>query len=122
MIEELLKLAIEVATEAGDYAYSIHHSDLIIDTKTNEMDLVTQVDHRNERVIRETVQAKYPDHEFLGEEMGGEEGRTGSADPSTDSGQAQRGRSVRWVIDPVDGTVNFAHGMPVWCVSIGVEV
>ncbi len=107
-INEFLELAVQVAIEAGDYAYSVHTSDLVIGSKTNEMDTVTQVDTRNETVIRETVLSRFPDHSFLGEEMGA-------------NGSSAEG-SVKWVVDPVDGTVNFAHGLPIWCVSIGVEV
>ncbi len=121
-IQRLLTLAIEVAREAGDYACSVHQSDLIIDSKSNEMDLVTQVDKRNETVIRDTIFAKYPDHEFLGEEMGGHAGSGGGRAGSADLREEKREGRVRWIVDPVDGTVNFAHGMPVWCVSVGVEV
>jgi myo-inositol-1(or 4)-monophosphatase len=105
-IDAYLSLAIEAAREAGDYARTIQKSDLDISSKTNEMDLVTQVDKRNEEEIRRRVSARYPDHEFLGEEMGRSEQRN----------------AVRWIIDPIDGTLNFAHGLPIWCVSIGVEV
>jgi myo-inositol-1(or 4)-monophosphatase len=113
MIENLLALAIEVAREAGDYAYHVHTSDLLIGSKSNEMDLVTQVDRRNETVIRDTVLARYPDHSFLGEEMGSSSG---------EKEKLKGGAAVRWVVDPVDGTVNYAHGVPIWCVSVGVEV
>jgi myo-inositol-1(or 4)-monophosphatase len=105
-IKKYLELAIEVAREAGDYAKRVRSEDLVIDTKSNAMDLVTHVDKRNEYEIRRVVGAKYPDHEFLGEEMGATSASSG----------------VRWIIDPIDGTINYAHGLPVWCVSIGVEV
>ncbi len=105
-IEKYLELAAEVAREAGDYAKRVRSEDLVIDTKSNAMDLVTQVDKRNEDQIRKRVAAEYPDHEFLGEEMGATSATSG----------------VRWIIDPIDGTINYAHGLPVWCVSIGVEV
>jgi myo-inositol-1(or 4)-monophosphatase len=115
-IQDYLTLAIEVAREAGDYAYRIHKSDLNITTKTNDMDLVTQVDSRNEQAIRDAVLARFPDHHFLGEELGSSESSyTLNPIPHTLP-------RVRWIIDPIDGTVNFAHGMPIWCVSIGVEV
>jgi myo-inositol-1(or 4)-monophosphatase len=112
LIGDYLALAIEVAREAGDFAHSLKKSDLEISTKTNPMDLVTQVDKRNEHVIRDTVHAKFPDHFFLGEESS-----EGVAAKLTGSGP-----TVRWIVDPVDGTVNFAHGLPIWCVSVGVEV
>ena len=115
--QDLLALAIEVAVEAGDYAYAVKTGDLVIDSKTNEMDLVTQVDKRNETVIRDKVLARYPNHEFLGEEMGA----SGAAGNSAAADSLPQGR-VRWIVDPVDGTVNFAHGLPIWCVSVGVEV
>jgi myo-inositol-1(or 4)-monophosphatase len=105
-IQGYLELAIEVAKEAGDYAQLVRSKDLVIETKSNAMDLVTQIDKRNEEEIRKRVTARYADHEFLGEEMGA----------TTASG------GVRWIIDPIDGTINFAHGLPIWCVSIGVEV
>ena len=119
MIEDFLALAIEVAREAGDYAYQIHTSDLLIASKSNEMDLVTQVDERNERVIHETVLARYPDHSFLGEETGDSPSKRKAEEAS--STMLDR-VGVRWIVDPVDGTVNYAHGLPIWCVSVGVEV
>ncbi|SRR5579883_295859 len=106
-IQDYLSLAIEVAREAGDYAYRVNTNELKIASKSNEMDLVTEVDGRNEKMIRDTVLSKYSDHSFLGEELGA---------------SAEGEGEVRWIIDPIDGTVNFAHGLPIWCVSIGVEV
>src|SRR5437867_4498622 len=107
-IKDYLSLAVEVAREAGDFAKGVQVSELTITTKTNEMDIVTQVDSRNEQTIRDTVLAHYPDHVFLGEELGDSE------DPSPalplQKGRAGEG-SVRWIIDPVDGTVNYAHGL-----------
>jgi myo-inositol-1(or 4)-monophosphatase len=108
-ISQLLDLAIIAARTAGDYAHSMHKGDLVIASKTNEMDLVTQVDKENEATIRKLVLEKFPEHSFLGEEFGAEPGK-------------QAVDVVRWIIDPIDGTVNYAHGMPIWCVSIGVEV
>jgi myo-inositol-1(or 4)-monophosphatase len=107
LVQDYLNVAIDVAREAGDHALAVNRSELQITTKSNAMDIVTEVDGRNERKIRETVLAKYPDHSFLGEEMGASVEGTGG---------------VRWIVDPIDGTVNYAHGLPVWCVSVGVEV
>ncbi|MFI5201841.1 MAG: inositol monophosphatase family protein [Candidatus Kapaibacterium sp.] len=127
IIQDYLSLAIEVAREAGDFAHRAQVSELQITTKTNEMDLVTQIDSRNEQTIRDTVLARYPDHVFLGEELGASDGLAGSTAPRVEQDSprvAQRFQpaTVRWIIDPIDGTVNFAHGMPIWCVSVGVEV
>jgi len=116
-IQDYLSLAVEVAREAGDFAHRAQVSELQITTKTNEMDIVTQIDSRNEQKIRDTVLARYPDHVFLGEELGASDGQAGSTAP-----RGAKPVTVRWVIDPIDGTVNFAHGLPIWCVSVGVEV
>ncbi len=118
-LQSYLDLAIQVAREAGDYAHLVQVSDLQISTKTNEMDIVTQVDSRNEQMIRDTVLAKYPDHVFLGEELGASDSQSASTPYSALN---KEGGNVRWIIDPIDGTVNFAHGLPIWCVSVGVEV
>jgi myo-inositol-1(or 4)-monophosphatase len=120
LIQSYLTLATEVAREAGDYAHRARVSDLQITTKTNEMDIVTQIDSRNEQAIRDAVHAKYPDHVFLGEELGASE-KTPPPFEGGGRGVVSRG-VVRWIIDPIDGTVNFAHGLPIWCVSVGVEV
>lgn len=123
-IQDYLSLALEVAREAGDFAHRAQVSELQITTKTNEMDIVTQIDSRNEQKIRDTVLARYPDHVFLGEELGASDEQ--SPDTRNQASWAMRTpdtRSrVRWIIDPIDGTVNFAHGLPIWCVSVGVEV
>lgn len=111
IIQAYLELAIQAAKEAGDFARNVQRTELEISTKTNEMDIVTPVDSRNERMIRETVLSRFPDHVFLGEELG-----------ASDEDSATKAGAVRWIIDPIDGTVNFAHGLPIWCVSIGVEV
>jgi myo-inositol-1(or 4)-monophosphatase len=126
LIQSYLDLAILVAREAGDYAHRALVSDLQITTKTNAMDIVTQIDSRNEHAIRDAVLAQYPDHVFLGEELGASDGQAGSSivgdAPAPRVAQSFQPATVRWIIDPIDGTVNFAHGLPIWCVSVGVEV
>lgn len=69
------------------------------------VNIVTSVDKAAERAIRAAIVASFPDHGFLMEESG--------ARPSPSP--------YRWVVDPLDGTVNFAHGMPLSCVSVGLE-
>jgi len=105
-VEEYLDLAIRLAREAGMYALAEQKKGLQIERKTNQFDLVTNVDKYNEAFIQSEVAKVFPDHEYLGEE---------GASTTTSSG-------VRWIVDPIDGTINFAHGLPIWCVSIGVEV
>ena len=70
-----------------------------------DADLVTEADRTSERHIVERLRARFPDHDIVAEEGGGRE--TGS--------------EYRWYIDPLDGTTNFAHHFPVFCVSIGLE-
>ncbi len=76
--------------------------------RKSEIDLVTQADHEAEELIKEIITSAHPDHEILGEESGLQAG----ADHT----------KVRWLVDPVDGTTNFAHGIPIFCTSIAVEV
>ncbi len=76
-----------------------------VDSKSTPTDLVSDADRLAERVIREGLALRRPDDGFLGEESGGQEGSSG----------------LRWVVDPLDGTVNFLFGIPQWAVSIAVE-
>jgi myo-inositol-1(or 4)-monophosphatase len=101
-----LDLAVRLSREAGLYALAEQKKVLQIERKSNQFDLVTNVDKHNEKFIQSEVAKVYPDHEYLGEE---------GANTKTAS-------EVRWIVDPIDGTINFAHGLPIWCVSIGVEV
>jgi myo-inositol-1(or 4)-monophosphatase len=76
-----------------------------ISSKEGINDLVTEADLASEKAIFEIIKNDYPDHFLLSEETG---------EIVTDS-------SYKWIIDPIDGTVNFAHGLPLCCVSIGLE-
>src|SRR4051812_13500200 len=71
-------------------------------------DFVTEVDHASEQVVIETLLTAYPDHGILAEESGQQHGRQGADNV--------------WIIDPLDGTTNFIHGFPVYCVSIALSV
>ncbi|MDB5045945.1 MAG: histidinol phosphate phosphatase, partial [Deinococcus sp.] len=79
----------------------------VVHTKTTYADLVTEVDGEAERVIRAVIADTYPGHAVLGEEEG-----LGTGNMDSD---------FRWVVDPLDGTVNYAHGYPVFCASIALE-
>lgn len=70
-----------------------------------EINLVTEVDKACEEKIVKIIRKKYPDHDFLTEE----------------SGAFNRPSEYKWIIDPLDGTTNYAHGYPLFCVSIGLE-
>lgn len=74
--------------------------------KKGDIDLVTEVDLEIERGFRQLISQRFPDHVVLGEEMG----QTGAPSP------------LRWVFDPLDGTTNFAHGIPIFCATVALEV
>jgi len=99
-----LHCAIEIATEAGALLRD-RRGALDIGEKSARGDLVTAADRESERFIVDRLRAAFPSATILGEEGGV---RAGSADE-------------RWIIDPLDGTTNYAHGYPLYCVSIGYE-
>lgn len=106
LFAELLELARSLARRAGDLQRERYETGFQIDTKSAAIDLVTEVDQACEALIVEGIQAARGDDAILAEEGHG-----------GDKEAAQ----VRWIIDPLDGTTNFAHGFPRFCVSIGVE-
>jgi myo-inositol-1(or 4)-monophosphatase len=93
-----------IAREAGALLIDYFHQHLKIEYK-GEADLVTAADRASEELIRERIRQQWPGHDVLGEEQG----------------LSDRGSDYRWYIDPLDGTTNFAHGFPVFCVSMGLE-
>jgi myo-inositol-1(or 4)-monophosphatase len=101
--DELRSLAVSLAQEAG--ALLLDASATGIGSKSSPTDLVTDADRAAERLIVERLRQARPDDAVIAEEGSLHEGASG----------------VRWVIDPLDGTVNFVFGIPHWCVSIGVE-
>jgi myo-inositol-1(or 4)-monophosphatase len=105
---DLLALATGIAAEAGQLLASWRRQGRpeVASTKSSDTDVVTEMDRQSERLICERIQAVRPADSILGEEGG----QTGS------------GARVRWVVDPLDGTVNYLYGLPEWAVSIAVEV
>jgi len=103
---EVWRLAQRLAREAGALQRERYETALRIDTKSSAIDLVTEVDHACEACIIEGVRRARPADRLLAEEGGG----LGPNDSEW-----------CWVVDPLDGTMNFAHGYPWFCVSIGVE-
>lgn len=98
-------VAIRAAREAGALALEGFRSrDLVVETKAGIHDLVTRYDRACEARIRETILAEFPDATVVGEEAG-------------ESGGSGR---LAWYVDPIDGTANFARGIAMWAVSIGV--
>lgn len=107
-LKDYLHTAIRAAKAAGVIQQQNRgaETDLGITTKSSDTDLVTRVDKECETRIREILLHAYPDHVVLGEEEGQSDGEY----------------SHRWIVDPIDGTLNYAHGFPFYCVSIGLEI
>ncbi|MCE9577790.1 MAG: inositol monophosphatase [Deltaproteobacteria bacterium] len=101
-LDRLLTVARGAATDAAALLAGVRAAD--IRHKGNPRDLVTEWDLRSEALIRERLLSGAPDIAIVGEEGGG------------------AGGHVRWLVDPIDGTVNFAHGLPLWAVSIALVV
>jgi myo-inositol-1(or 4)-monophosphatase len=101
-----LTTAIEAVVLAGDQQMARFGQDFVIDKK-GTIDLVTEVDVEVERRFRALIGERFPDHQILAEEMGG--ARQIPAGPC-------------WVFDPIDGTTNFAHGLPIFCASLALEI
>lgn len=93
----------EIAREAGTLLMQYFQQHLKVEYK-GEADLVTVADRKSEAMIRERVRANWPSHDILGEE----------------EGLVDTGSDYRWYVDPLDGTTNFAHGFPVFCVSLAL--
>ncbi|MFJ2114508.1 MULTISPECIES: inositol monophosphatase family protein [unclassified Streptomyces] len=103
---ELLALALEAARRAGALLRDDRPDDLAVAaTKSSPVDVVTEMDIAAEKLITGYLAEHRPDDGFLGEEGAGSAGSSG----------------VRWVIDPLDGTVNYLYGLPTWAVSIAAE-
>ena len=104
-LEGVKATAIEAAVIAGRILLEYARTGFQIEHK-NAVNLVTDADKESEQAIIDTIRRAYPHHDILAEERGMESGGTSS---------------YKWIIDPLDGTTNFAHGFPVYCVSIGLE-
>src|SRR4026208_448137 len=102
----MLKKVLYEATEAAaaimkEYA----NKNFTISNKEGINNLVTEVDHKCEEIIFDIIRKNYPDHYILSEE----------------AGEIIQDSNYKWIIDPIDGTVNFAHSIPLCCVSIALE-
>jgi myo-inositol-1(or 4)-monophosphatase len=103
-MKELLDTAKILAEAAGEHIRQSASQLRQVDYK-GRADLVTDVDRRAEEIILDGIRRAYPDHAVLAEESGGNETQS----------------DFRWVVDPLDGTTNFVHGYPFYCVSIAVQ-
>jgi myo-inositol-1(or 4)-monophosphatase len=100
----MIKDILEIAGIAGEIVRDGFGKNFQIEYKTNDKNLVTEIDKKSEKVIIDFISRKYPSHAVLAEE----------------SGEHKKDSEYLWVIDPLDGTTNFAHGLPIFSVSIGV--
>jgi myo-inositol-1(or 4)-monophosphatase len=98
--------AVEAVVRAGDMMLAPLDHALRVEKK-GAIDLVTEVDLAIERMFRTLIAGRFPDHAVLGEELGGD---------------AVPPEGPCWVFDPIDGTTNFAHGLPIFCSSLALEV
>jgi myo-inositol-1(or 4)-monophosphatase len=113
--DDLLVIALDAAHEAGRLLASWRTGGRpeVADTKSSPTDVVTEMDRKAEALITKRIRGARPGDAILGEEGGQSDG--GQPDGGPD------GR-VRWIVDPLDGTVNYLYGLPDWAVSIAAEV
>lgn len=108
MINQLLKCAVDASLKAGEVLREGYGTSFRISSKSARNDLVTEFDVKSEKIIIDYIKSHFPDHNFLAEESG-----KSGLNPSD---------NIRWIIDPLDGTVNFAHNLPIFSVSIAAEL
>ena len=101
---DILEIAIGIAREAGALLLPYYRRRVKVEYK-GEVDIVTEADRASEKLILDKLRAHFPDHAVIAEESGGHAGHSG----------------YRWYVDPLDGTTNFAHTFPMFCVSMGLE-
>ena len=112
-LAEELAFSLELAERAGRLLMELYEQLQRIDYKSAR-DVVTEADHLSEALIVKAVRARYPADAILAEETGEHRAVAGEAPTS--------GRGRVWIVDPLDGTVNYANGIPVFCVSIGLVI
>jgi len=100
----LLQFAKKLAYDAGKIALAAQKKGISVSTKSSAIDLVTNIDKTCEEFIIKTIRAHFPDHSILSEE----------------SGLSEKEGEYKWIIDPVDGTTNLAHGLPLFAISIAI--
>ena len=101
---EFVSAAEAIAREAGELLMGYFARRVPVEYK-GDVDLVTEADRASETLIMDRLQARFPRHDVLGEE----------------GARRETGSDYQWYVDPLDGTTNFAHGFPVFCISMGLE-
>lgn len=102
MLQETLYKAIEAGAQVLQHYFNGNFS---VSHKEGINNLVTEADHASEKAIFKVIRETYPDHFLLSEE----------------AGEIVQDSAYKWIIDPIDGTINFANGIPICCISIGIE-
>lgn len=100
----MIERIIDISKEAGEIIREGFGKKLTLEYKSNVSDFVTNIDNEAENKIINFIKKEYPTHNIIAEE----------------SGEARNGSEYTWVVDPLDGTMNFAHGLPIFSVSIAV--
>jgi myo-inositol-1(or 4)-monophosphatase len=108
-VSAYLQTAIDAVRRAGEVQRQAFGGEFAI-RKKGAIDLVTEVDVAIEREFRAHIAQAWPDHDVLGEEFG-----------ASATGAQGRARPC-WIFDPIDGTTNFAHGLPIFCASLALEI
>ncbi len=111
-LSNYLEFARKMAYEAGQGTLRYFQKGLQADTKLDGSP-VTMADRKSEESIRKAIETTYPDHGILGEEFG---------DRKMEGGAGSGSSSCRWIVDPIDGTQSFIHGVPLYSVLIGLEI
>ena len=101
----MINQVIEIAKEAGELIRNEFGKEISVKFKTDEANLVTNVDKAAENLVKDFISKEYPKHSIIAEE----------------SGKTNTGSEYTWIIDPIDGTTNFAHRLPIFAVSIGIQ-
>jgi len=102
---DLKEVLLEATHEAGRIMLQYFQGSFLVGNKEGINNLVTEVDTKAETRIIEVIKSYFPEHSIISEEIG----------------ELKKDSLYKWIIDPIDGTVNFAHGIPICCVSIGVS-
>jgi myo-inositol-1(or 4)-monophosphatase len=112
-LADTLRVALEIAREAGRILVEGWGTRPAVGFKTEDINLVTEYDRRSEALIVERLSRAFPEDRVVAEE--------GTTAPGTMAGQSRPGARL-WYVDPLDGTTNFAHGLPIFSVSLGLWI
>lgn len=108
--QEMEDFVVNLAKDCGELIRERNKQKKHVEEKLNAVDLVTETDKEVEKRLISALTEKYPDHKFIGEES------------TADGVKCELTSAPTWIIDPIDGTMNFVHGYPNFCVSIGYVV